>query len=146
MSQTVVNSSYEQLQHFITSSPWSASSVKKQIAADAVKAFAPLRGQSALPVDEYSCRKQGQSSVGVARQYLGCVGKIDNGQVAVVATLAKEHYTAMAMVAELYTDGVVWDFLNADALYGHSTAFRRTVDCLCHDACVVVSDRRANCQ
>jgi SRSO17 transposase len=95
MSETVVNSSYEQLHHFITSSPWSASSVKKQIADDAVKAFAPLRGQSALLVDEYSCRKQGQSSVGVTRQYLGCLGRTDNGQAAVVATLAKQHYTAM---------------------------------------------------
>jgi SRSO17 transposase len=179
MSETVMGSSYEQLQHFITSSPWSASAVKKQVAHDAVKAFTPLRGQSALLVDEYSCRKQGQSSVGVARQYLGCLGKTDNGQVAVVATLAKQHYTAMvasrlflpeswihdpksldkcgvpssvrvgttkpeiaaAMVAELYTDGVVWDFLNADSLYGHSTAFRRTVDCLCHYVVFVHADQ-----
>jgi SRSO17 transposase len=179
MSETVMGSSYEQLQHFISSSPWSASSVKKQVAEDAIKAFATLRGQSALLVDEYSCRKQGQSSVGVARQYLGCLGKTDNGQVAVVATLAKQHYTAMvasrlflpeswiqnpknldkcgvpasvrvettkpeiaaAMVAELYTDGVRWDFLNADCLYGHSTAFRRTIDCLCHYVVFVHSNQ-----
>lgn len=179
MSESVKGSSYEQLQHFISSSPWSAREVKKQIAADAVAAFAPLSGQSALLIDEYGCLKKGTASVGAARQYLGCVGKTDNGQVAVIATLAKQHYTAMvasrlflpaswiedtksldtcgvpasvrvptskpeiaaAMVAELYTDGVRWDFLNADALYGHSTAFRRAIDCLCHYVVFVHSNQ-----
>ncbi len=56
-----------------------------------------------------------------------------------VATTKPE--IAAAMVSELYTDGVVWDFLNADSLYGHSTAFRRTVDCLCHYVVFVHSDQ-----
>lgn len=168
ISESVVDSSYEKLQHFISDSPWSATAVEKPIAQDAQRAFAPLKGETALLLDEFSGCKQGTASVGVARQYLGCLGKVENGQVAVLATLAKENYTsivrtrlflpeewtedkkrmnaagvppeaqefrtkpqiAAAMIAELYLEGVVCDFVNLDALYGNSTAFRRAVDCL----------------
>src|SRR6476620_7139373 len=30
-------------------------------------------------IDETSCRKKGDKTPGVQRQYLGCVGKVDNG-------------------------------------------------------------------
>jgi len=42
-------------------------------------------------IDEGSFLKCGDKSVGVARQYLGCVGKIANGQVAVYLTYASPH-------------------------------------------------------
>jgi SRSO17 transposase len=168
MCEAVVGSQYERLHHFIHDSPWSACDVKRQIAADAVAAFAPLSGESALLIDEYSCRKQGKSSVGVARQYLGCMGKVDSGQVAVLATLSQKIYTiiiatrlflpeewtkdsarmdkagvpeaervfqtkpeiAAAMIARLHAEGVRWSFINADGLYGNSTAFRRSIDAI----------------
>ena len=38
-------------------------------------------------VDESGWRKQGTESVGVSRQYLGSLGKVDNGQVAVFGSL-----------------------------------------------------------
>lgn len=90
-----MHTNYEQMQHFITDSPWSAVAVKQQVAVDAQAFLAEVRGETALLIDEYSCRKQGEHSVGAARQYLGCLGKVDNGQVAVVATLSKSHYTAI---------------------------------------------------
>ena len=34
-------------------------------------------------LDEVSWRKKGSLRVGVGRQYLGAIGKVDNGQVAV---------------------------------------------------------------
>ncbi len=40
-------------------------------------------------VDETSCRKWGGHTPGVQRQYLGCVGKIDNGIVTVHIGVAK---------------------------------------------------------
>lgn len=43
-----------------------------------------------LIVDESGVRKWGKRSVGVGRQYLGCVGKIENGQVGVYLTYASE--------------------------------------------------------
>src|SRR6266699_688531 len=44
-----------------------------------------------LVVDEGSFLKCGDKSVGVARQYLGCVGKLANGQVAVYLAYASPH-------------------------------------------------------
>jgi SRSO17 transposase len=90
-----MNADYEQMQHFITDSPWSASAVKQKVGADAGEFLKDVRGETALLIDEYSCRKQGEHSVGVARQYPGCIGKVDNGQVSVVVTLSKSQYTAM---------------------------------------------------
>ena len=47
----------------------------------------------ALLIDEVGFRKKGDHSACVGRQYLGCIGKHDNGQVAVVAGLSQDrHY------------------------------------------------------
>ena len=43
--------------------------------------------ESMLLLDETSFLKKGTHSVGVARQYCGCSGKIENGQVAVLGAL-----------------------------------------------------------
>lgn len=43
-----------------------------------------------LIVDESGVRKWGKKSVGVGRQYLGCIGKRDNGQVGVYLTYTSE--------------------------------------------------------
>ena len=44
-------------------------------------------------IDEVGFRKKGKHSACVGRQYLGCIGKQDNGQVAVVAGLSQgRHY------------------------------------------------------
>ena len=40
-------------------------------------------------IDETSCRKWGDQTPGVQRQYLGCVGKIDNGIVTVHVGVAQ---------------------------------------------------------
>ena len=163
-----MKTSYEQLQHFISNSPWSADAVSKSVAADTQTLFGSVGGETALLIDEYSCRKQGEYSVGVSRQYLGCLGKVDNGQVAVLATLSKSIYAsiiatrlflpeswtsspermdaagvpddqrdfrtkpeiAAAMIKQLADDGISWAFVNADALYGNSSEFRRSIDAL----------------
>src|SRR3954470_16736135 len=52
-------------------------------------------------VDETSCRKWGGHTPGVQRQYLGCVGKIDNGIVTVHIGAAKGTFQAL-LDAELY--------------------------------------------
>lgn len=48
-----------------------------------------------LILDETSFQKKGKKSAGVARQYLGCVGKVDNGQVSVFTALCKENRVAL---------------------------------------------------
>jgi SRSO17 transposase len=46
-------------------------------------------------IDETSCRKQGDKTPGVQRQYLGCVGKIDNGIVTVHTGVAHGRFQAL---------------------------------------------------
>src|SRR3954452_17866180 len=52
-------------------------------------------------IDETSCRKWGEHTSGVQRQYLGCVGKIDNGIVTVHLGVAKGTFQAL-VDADLY--------------------------------------------
>jgi SRSO17 transposase len=46
-------------------------------------------------IDETSCRKQGDKTPGVQRQYLGCVGKIDNGIVTVHVGVCHGRFQAL---------------------------------------------------
>lgn len=174
-----MNTTYDQIQHFISHAPWDATAVKKQVALNVQAALSPLRGEQALIIDEYGCKKQGRNSVGVARQYLGSEGKVDNGQVMVVGVLSKGQYAsiissclflpeewtndskrmnaagvpkeaqefrtklqiAMSLAKQARKDGIIWDFLGADAFYGNSTEFRRTMDSLTHYVFDVHSDQ-----
>lgn len=52
-------------------------------------------------VDETSCRKWGDHTPGVQRQYLGCVGKIDSGIVTVHVGVARGRFQAL-LDADLY--------------------------------------------
>jgi SRSO17 transposase len=58
-------------------------------------------------IDETSCPKWGEQTPGVQRQYLGCLGKIDNGIVTVHVGLAKGRFHAL-LDAELYLPEA-WD-------------------------------------
>jgi SRSO17 transposase len=72
---------YQAFQHFITHAPWDADRVWRRL-----RAVLPER-HGVLILDGTSFPKQGPSSVGVARQYCGALGKIANCQVAVTAAL-----------------------------------------------------------
>ncbi len=48
---------------------------------------------SSLYIDETGIPKKGKKSVGVARQWCGQIGKVDNCQVAVVATLGRGNFS-----------------------------------------------------
>jgi SRSO17 transposase len=58
-------------------------------------------------IDETSCQKWGDQTPGVQRQYLGCLGKIDNGIVTVHVGVAKGNFHAL-LDAELYLPEA-WD-------------------------------------
>jgi SRSO17 transposase len=47
--------------------------------------------EGVVVVDESGFPKKGHASVGVARQYCGPLGKVDNGQVGVFAAYASRH-------------------------------------------------------
>jgi SRSO17 transposase len=86
MAAVVEDSCEQQFQHFISNAPWRHEPVIEQIARDADRLLGGAP-DSALLLDESSFVKQGDRSVGVARQWCGRLGKVDNCQVAVFAVL-----------------------------------------------------------
>jgi SRSO17 transposase len=86
MASVVDASCAHQFQHFISNSPWDHEPVLAQISQDADRLLGG-KPTSALIIDESSFAKQGDRSVGVARQWSGRQGKIDNCQVAVFGVL-----------------------------------------------------------
>ena len=76
----------QRFQHFISNAPWRHEPVIAQIGRDADRLLGG-KPDSALIIDESSFVKHGDRSVGVARQWCGRLGKVDNCQVAVFAVL-----------------------------------------------------------
>ena len=77
---------HDQLQPFIASPAWDDAPLRRVLVE---KADALVGGRDAvLVVDDTACPKKGKRSVGVARQYGGCLGKQANCQVLVSLTLA----------------------------------------------------------
>jgi SRSO17 transposase len=93
MAEVVPDSKSRNLQQFLTHSKWNHRDVIDHVAHDADKLLGDSR-QACLLIDESGFEKQGRRSVGVARQWLGRLGKVDNGQVAVFGALAKGRYAA----------------------------------------------------
>jgi SRSO17 transposase len=86
MAEVVPDTKSRNLQQFLTHSKWSAHNVIDQVAREA-NGFLGDKKQAGLLIDESGFVKQGKMSVGVARQWLGRIGKVDNGQVAVFGAL-----------------------------------------------------------
>ena len=80
------------LQEFAVTSEWEYASARDtlQTYLRTVLADLPADPLGTIGViDETSCRKWGDHTPGVQRQYLGCVGKVDNGIVTVHVGVAK---------------------------------------------------------
>ena len=90
MATVVDESCAQQFQHFISNSPWEYEPVPAQISQDADRLLGG-KPTSCLIIDESSFAKQGDRSVGVARQWSGRLGKVDNCQVAVFGVLTDGH-------------------------------------------------------
>ncbi len=78
----VPESDNQSLHHFVANSPWQEEPALKQLATD-VSVHIGDEHQGSLHIDESGFPKQGDHSVGVARQYCGRLGKVDNCQVGV---------------------------------------------------------------
>lgn len=77
----------QRLQQAVCFSPWSDAEMFSRVAT---KIDRELPGIEALVVDDTGFPKKGKYSVGVARQYSGTLGRVDNCQVAVSVHLAGE--------------------------------------------------------
>jgi len=92
MAIEVTDINEQALSHFMSNSPWDDTSLTVQIGQDAVELIGP---GGALILDESGNPKQGDKSVGVARQYCGRLGKVDNCQVGVFVAYAKAGQTTL---------------------------------------------------
>ena len=83
IAKAVSINSAQSLHHFIANSDWSVAQIKQKRLNKLKKA---LNGNKiTVVIDETGDRKKGKETDYVARQYLGSVGKVDNGIVSVNA-------------------------------------------------------------
>lgn len=88
MGNTLDGFNGQNLHHLLTSSPWSYSVLMGLIVNRCIKLLRTQRERIYILLDEVGYRKKGKRSACVGQQYLGCIGKSDNGQVAVTTALS----------------------------------------------------------
>ena len=147
IAKVVSINSAQSLHHFIANSDWSVNELKSRRLKKIKQA---LNGNAiTVVIDETGDRKKGKKTDYVARQYLGSVGKIDNGIVTVNAygvyrditfPLSVKIYKpkgtlkesdkyktkielATEIIAELMDEGFNIELVLADSLYGESSQF-----------------------
>ena len=100
MMEPYKQADYHGIQHFISESSWDHRSAFDDSAKDAAQLLSGF-GKIGLLIDESGIEKKGESSVGVARQYCGRVGKVTNCQIGVFGCLAAGENSAL-IDARLY--------------------------------------------
>lgn len=85
--------SYDQLHHFVASGIWDAAPLEAALLAEADRQVGS--DDAWLIVDDTALPKKGRSSVGVAPQYAGALGKNANCQTLVSLTLASREVPVM---------------------------------------------------
>ena len=145
-------SSPQSLHHFIANSPWSVEELDKKRLTLTLEA---LKEQKiTVVIDETGDRKKGKTTDYVARQYLGSVGKVDNGMVSVnvygvyknitfplmfkvfkpKGTLKEDdtYKTKIEIASEIITELVEFGFnielVLADSLYGEASSLITTLN------------------
>jgi SRSO17 transposase len=143
----------QRLQYFLSEAAWDAAALNdRRVAALAADPATAPHDQGVLVVDDTGDRKDGTKTAHVARQYLGSLGKVDNGIVAVTSLWADERvysplhavpYTpaarlpqgrrdpafrtkpqlARALVAQALAAGVRFRAVVADCFYGDNLDF-----------------------
>lgn len=93
MAEVVPDATSRNLQQFLTHSTWGDRVVIDHVAHDVNNLIGDSKS-TGLIIDESSFAKQGKMSVGASRQWLGRLGKTDNGQVAVFGALANNRFVS----------------------------------------------------
>ena len=88
MEEVIPEADHQALHHMLSESAWSERAVLDQVAQEAHRRLGG-HADSALLKDESGCPKPGTQSVGVARQWCGPLGQVENGQVGVFAALSR---------------------------------------------------------
>src|SRR5918992_4257612 len=99
LAQAVPGSSEQRLQEFLTKMPWDEEDLNRQRVRKMIAEA--TRGEGVLVFDDTGFPKQGQASVGVARQYSGTLGKVGNCQIAVTCCYT-DRWATWPVAAQLY--------------------------------------------
>ena len=102
MAENAIGVEYHQLHHFLTEAPWSNSQINERRLEVMSKCSQTRisRGFS-LIIDDSGHRKSGNFTDGVGRQYIGEIGKTDNG-IVVVTTHLYDGRKSLPLDIELY--------------------------------------------
>ena len=102
MASDSVGVTYHKLHHFLTEATWSADQINKR-RLEVMNQCSQTRITKgfSLIVDDSGHRKSGNFTIGVGRQYIGEIGKTDNGNV-VVTTHLYDGKKSLPLDIELY--------------------------------------------
>jgi SRSO17 transposase len=102
IAQNAVGVTYHRLHHFLTEAPWSESKINERRLQIMNKCSQTRisRGFS-LIIDDSGHRKSGNFTSGIGRQYIGEIGKTDNG-IVVVTTHLYDGRKSLPLDIELY--------------------------------------------
>ena len=102
MARDAVEVTYHKLHHFLTDAPWSSDKINERRleVMNQCRQTKISRGFS-LIIDDSGHRKSGNFTAGVGRQYIGEIGKTDNGNV-VVTTHLYDGKKSLPLDIELY--------------------------------------------
>src|ERR1700733_12807971 len=92
---------HQSLMHYVSVAPWSDEKVLAKVREMVLPALQRHGAIEAWIIDDTGFPKQGQHSVGVARQYCGQLGKQDNCQVGVSLSLSN-HHASLPVAYQLY--------------------------------------------
>ena len=152
IAKVVGITSPQSIHHFIANSPWSVEKLKEKRLTSTLEAL--KEEKITVVIDETGDRKKGKKTDYVARQYLGSLGKIDNGIVSVNAYGIYENITfplifkvfkakgtlkesdkyqtkielASSIITELIEFGFKIELVLADSLYGEAGSFIETLN------------------
>ena len=99
MSERMLEADHQVLHHMLSDSEWDFDGLVSETSRQVNTLIGGMK--AALIIDESAFAKKGEASAGVARQWNGRLGKVENSQVGVFAALAKE--TAVSLIdARLY--------------------------------------------
>ncbi|CAN5472089.1 IS701 family transposase [soil metagenome] len=147
----------QRLQFFLSEAAWDAEAINaRRLALLAAEPATSASAEGVLIIDDTGDRKDGSATDHVARQYLGSVGKIDNGIVAVTTLWADEaHYyplhvapytpavrlpdgkhdvafhtkpqIALSLVEQAQAAGIAFSAIVADCFYGDYRALEKAL-------------------
>jgi len=170
MEEEIPDSEYRAYQHFLTNSSWDYKGVLTKVFADASEVLSENKVTSKKPtgliIDESAHLKKGEKSVAVSKQYAGVVGKVENCQIGVYASMVNDNRAvlvnerlfipqkwindkprckaagipkeaikfktkpqlALEMIDQMINEGVAFDWIGGDGLYGHNRELRDGLD------------------